>query len=90
MIISRSDWPQDWSAVPAWTECSEEVYEHFLNVLDPIEWCGGYFQCCEPYTHELHASGRWKAKYLTFTKQDGKCWFLGIQFRGDYPAKEVS
>ena len=47
-----------------------------------ISWKGDYFQCSEPYTHEPNEMGRWRAKYLTFTKKDGKGWYLGILFEG--------
>ena len=80
--ITHDNWPEDWSKVPAWTEVDEEVYEHFFNCLTPISWKGAYFQCSEPYTHEPNEMGRWRAKYLTFTKKDGKCWYLGILFEG--------
>jgi hypothetical protein len=90
--ITHDNWPEDWSKVPAWTEVSEDVYDHFLNVLPPLCWFGNYFQCSEPYSHE-ESVGLWRGKYLTFTKQGGNCWFLGIQFAGHYvmiDGKEVS
>jgi hypothetical protein len=88
--ITRDNWPESWGRVSAWTEVSEEIYEHFLNVLPPLNYsypCP-YFQCSEPYSHGDN-NGKWQGKYLTFTKQDGKCWFLGINFPGQYPKKEV-
>ena len=81
--ITTNNWPGNWDLVPAWTEISEEVYEHFLNVLPPLCWRGGYFQCSEPYCHE---GG--KGRYLTFIKKDGTYWFLGIQFYGQVPNPE--
>ena len=83
--ITRENWPEDWSKVPAWTEISEEIYEHFLNVLPPLGcWGNGYFQCSEPYSHE-ELNGRVCGKYMTFTKRDGTYWYLGIQFKGGFP-----
>lgn len=100
--ITKDNWPESWGRVPAWTEVSEEIYEHFLNVLPPLNYsypCP-YFQCSEPYSHEYQMIRvgdtpkedrfRWRGKYLTFSKQDGKCWFLGVNFSGEYPEKEVS
>ena len=88
-MITKDNWPENWGKVPAWTEVSEEVYDHFFNVLPLLTWCGGYFQCSEPYSHEAMFPGsenpRVRGKYLTFTKKDGKYWFLGIQFAGHYP-----
>ena len=86
--ITIENWPENWSNVPAWTEVSEEVYEHFLNCLPPLVWRGNYFQCSEPYTHEPDKNSHWRGKYLTFTRKDGKCWYLGIQFRNEYPKNE--
>ena len=79
MKITKDNWPENWSIIPEWTEISEEVYDHFLNVLPPRNWCGSYFQCSEPYSHEEY-DGRWLGKYMSFLKKDGKCWYLGIQF----------
>ena len=85
-MITKTNWPENWSVIPAWTEISDDVYDHFLNVLPPINWVGSYFQCSEPYTHEeKHPGSGLFGKYLTFVKKDGKCWFLGIQFAGHYP-----
>ena len=83
--ITKDNWPESWGKVPAWTEIDEDVYNHFLNVLPPLNYnypCP-YFQCSEPYSHEENV-GLWRGKYLTFTKQDSKCWFLGINFSGQY------
>lgn len=86
-MITKDNWPQKWSEVPAWTEISEEVYEHFFNVLPLLEWCGGYFQPTEAYTSAQDDKGRWRNKYLTFTKIGKKFWYLGVQFRGVYPER---
>ena len=99
--ITLGNWPEDWSKIPTWTEISEEVYEHFLNVLPPISFGSwdslktGYFQCSEPYSSErqLVRVGNkpsedrycWRGKYMTFTKREGTYWFLGIQFKGGFP-----
>lgn len=85
--ITRDNWPEDWSKVPAWTEIDENIYEHFLNVLPPLMECGTFFQCSEPYTHE-DDHGRWRGKYLSFLKHDGKFWYVGINFAGHFPAQE--
>lgn len=87
-MITKDTWPESWASVPAGTEVSEEVYDHFFNVLPLAAWRGGYFQSSEPYSHEPDSNGRFRAKYLTFTKRDGKYLYLGIQFYGEYP-KEV-
>ena len=80
MMITRENWPEDWSRVPDVTEIAEEVYDHFLNVLPPLCWHGSYFQCSEPYTHE-----NGKPMFLTFGKKDGRCYYLGIHFYGQQP-----
>ena len=85
-MITKENWPEAWSQVPAWTEVSEEVYGHFFNVLPPRNWTGSYFQCSEPYSHdEKYPGGPLCGRYLTFVKKDGRCWYLGIQFAGHYP-----
>lgn len=81
--ITSENWPENWAKIPAWTEISEGVYEDFLNVLPPICWRGGYFQCSEPYDH---IAG--KARFMTFTKINGSYWYLGIQFFGQVPNQE--
>ena len=87
-MITKDTWPESWAAVPAWTEVDEDIYYHFLNVLPPLVWVGSYFQVSEPYSHEV-VGDRWRGRYLTFIKKDGKCWFLGIQLEGHYPMKEA-
>lgn len=88
MMITRENWPEDWSRVPDFTEISEDVYNHFLNVLPPRIWVGDYFQCSEPYTHDAEWPGGYpKPMYMTFGKKDGKCYYLGIQYYGGYPGK---
>ena len=87
-MITKDTWPESWANVPEWEEVSEEVYDHFLNVLPPLVWRGSYFQIGEPYSHEV-IDGKWRGRYLTFTKEGGKCWFLGIQLKGYYPKKEA-
>ena len=93
------NWPEDWSKIPAWTEVDEDIYDHFLNVLPPLIMCGTFFQVSEPYTHELDIIRigktsredryRWRGKYMSFLKHDGKCWYVGINFAGHFPALEV-
>lgn len=87
-MITVDTWPESWGTVPAWTEVSEEVYNYFLNVLSPLRWRGGYFQNSEPYSHGQNGKF-WCGKYLTFTKADGKYWFLGIQFPGCFPERVI-
>ena len=85
-MITKDSWPENWGKVPAWTEISGELYDHFLNVLPPLTVVGSYFQCSEPYSHEeMYPGGRLHGKYMTFVKKDGRCWYLGIQFAGHYP-----
>lgn len=88
-MITKDNWPEDWSRVPEVTEIAEEVYDHFLNVLPPLCWHGSYFQCSEPYDHRKRPDGRFSPRFLTFTKQDGRFWFLGVQFAGQVPEREV-
>lgn len=88
-MITHENWPENWSKVPAWTEVSEEIYNHFLDILPPLVMCGSFFQVSEPYSHEEDEKGRWRGKYMSFLKHDGKCWFVGINFAGHMPALEV-
>ena len=88
-MITKENWPENWSKVPAWTEVSEEVYENFFNVLPPIWKCGSaYFQVSEPECH-VEDGNRIRSKHMTFTKADGRCWYLGIQFIGVLPERVV-
>lgn len=88
MKITKDNWPESWGRVPAWTEIDEPVYEHFFNVLPLITHRGGYFQTDEPYDHRERPDGRFSPRYLTFTTYDGRFWFLGVQFAGEYPERE--
>ena len=85
-MITMESWPEDWSKVEPWTEIDLAVYNHFINVLPPIECHGFYFQCPEPHDHQLDC-GRWKGRYLTFTKIGKRFWYLGIQFAGIFPER---
>ena len=92
-MITRESWPEDWSKVEPWTEISPEVYNHFLNVLMPISHRGAYFQCSEPYDHQLYGKPPyryWKKRFLTFTKIGRKYYYLGIQFLGEIPERGSS
>ena len=85
-MITRESWPEDWSKVDPWTEISEEVYNHFLNVLPPVGLHGAYFQCSEPHDHQL-VGKILKARYLTFVRIGLKYYYIGIQFVGEIPER---
>lgn len=90
MRITKDNWPESWGRVPAWTPISDDVYNHFLNVMPPASQYRDRFQSGEPYDHAEDSNGRFRARYLTFADcgSDGK-FYLGKHFRDDYPMKDT-
>lgn len=80
-------------------EVTQEVYEHFLNVLPPIRLKGGQgwyagFQMSEPYCHrgDKRLAGSkcdtWRAMYMTFTASGNRYFYQGINFAGEVDSRE--
>ena len=69
-------------------EIDEEFYEHFLNVSLPhtlnsnAKVIAG-FQVSGPYSDGVDESGKTRALYLTFGMSEKKCYYLGLNFKGE-------
>lgn len=74
-------------------EVTEEVYNHFLNVLPPISLKGGQgwpagFQMGEPWRHrEDTRNGRWRPMFATFTNSGDRYFYQGINFAGEVDSR---
>ena len=74
-------------------EVSEEVYEHFLNIMPPISLNGGQgwpagFQVGEPYCHRDDTrTGKWRPMFATFTSCGGRYFYQGINFAGEVDSR---
>ena len=77
-MITRENWPEDWSKVEPFTPVSDEVYNHFLNVMPPVRNWSTVLQVGEPYDHD---SGG--ALFMSFVKIDGVWNFVGFYHAGE-------
>ena len=74
-------------------EVSEEVYNHFLNIMPPISLNGGQgwfsgFQVGEPYCHRDDTrNGRWRPMFATFTSAGDRYFYQGINFAGEVDSR---
>lgn len=83
-IIQENNWPENWSDVPPGTEIAAEVYEDLFNTLPPIFLRHGPgFQMGEPHDHWEDAQGRFRPRFLTFVRIDGRCYYAGLHFAGE-------
>ena len=75
-------------------EITEEVYNIYLNVMPPISLKGGQgvtagFQMGEPYCHrEDTRTGALRPMFPTFTKDNGRCFYQGLNFLGEVDSRE--
>lgn len=87
-MITKADWKGSFTdCAKRGDEISEEIYYEMLNVMPPISLKGGQnvdcgFQVGEPDDHREDENGNWRARYMTFAKKDGKCYYYGINFAG--------
>lgn len=89
MKITGDNWPEEWDKVPAWTPISEEVYDHFLNSLMPVDFHSDHFQAGEAYDAAVDEKGRYRNRYMTFADCGSKGYFyLGLHFYADYPERD--
>lgn len=77
-MITRKNWPEDWSKVEPFTPVSDEVYNHFLNVLPPIRWRYEVLQAGGAYDHDEGG-----ALYMTFVQIKGVWNFVGFYHAGE-------
>ena len=83
-MITFDNWPDNFTDLPVGTEISEEVYQHFLNILPPIRLRESRFvgfQSSEPHSHEWTEQGFYAPTYMTFVRKDGKFFYVGTNFR---------
>ena len=63
---------------------SEDVYDHFLDLLPPRTMRGGYFQVGEPSDSRKNPrTGRFASTYPTFLQKNGACFYMGDCFAGE-------
>ena len=78
-IITCETWPESWSKVKPFTPVSDEVYNHFLNVLPPVKNWNTVLQVGEAYDHDENG-----ALFMTFVRIAGVWNFVGF-----YHANEI-
>lgn len=65
-------------------EVERAIVDVFLNSVPPYVHRADYIQCGEAYSHELdERTGRYKATYPTFEREDGRWYFRGYCFLGE-------
>lgn len=65
-------------------EVEEAIVDEFANCVPPKIFNTNYVQCGEPYSHELEEkTGRYRATYTTFEREDGRWVYRGHCFLGE-------
>lgn len=59
---------------------SEDVVDHFMNVMPPRAMSYGYLQVGEPYSHIYDLDRRLRPTFATFAKCDGVWRYYGHCF----------
>ena len=59
---------------------SEDVVDHFMNIMPPRAMSYGYLQVGEPYSHVYDIDRRLRPTYMTFAKCDGVWRYYGHCF----------
>ena len=77
-MITVDNWPENWGKVELFTPVSDEVYNHFLNVLPPVRWWDDFLQPGEPYSHDERG-----ALYMTFKRIERTWYFIGFYHAGE-------
>ncbi len=93
--IKMDDWHDSFTDIAERDdEVSQEIYDYFLNIMPPIGLKGGQgyvagFQVGEADCHKTDINGNWKPQFMTFVKQDDRCFYKGINFAGYVDSREM-
>ena len=59
---------------------TEDLVEHFINIMPPTTMRPGFVQSGEPYSHEKDERGCYRDTYITFCINKGEWHFCGYCF----------
>lgn len=70
-------------------EVEREIVEYFLGAVPPTINRPGFVQDGEPSCHRCDKTGNCKPKFITFLQKNGKWFYMGKCFEGEFEGGTV-